>query len=200
MSLSPAIIDAMVASGCTVEQMAAVMKAALAGEEQRVADKRAKDAERQRRHRASRDVTVTECDSADSVTEPLSPAPNENNSNPHPHTPETHTPRERLDPFPMPEWCPSRQVWADLKANRKAKRLPNTPTAHAKLLRDIDSLSDDEWPPGRLLEAIVARGWAAAHDPRETRKPGNGQHPNNESRGGSTRSAAQIALERLHHS
>jgi hypothetical protein len=100
----------------------------------------------------------------------------------------------------MPVWCPNRQLWVDFKANRKAKRLPNTATAHAKLLRDIETLSDNDWPPGRLFEAIVARGWAAAHDPREASTPrnlenGRGRIPD---RGGSTRSAAELALARLH--
>src|SRR5690606_30179294 len=92
--------------------------------------------------------------------------------------PDGDTPRARkADPFPMPEWVLDPQHWTDLKANRKAKRLPNTPTAHAKFLRDIATLVDDEWPPGRLLEAIVGRGWAAAYDPRETRKPRNDRPP-----------------------
>lgn len=130
-------------------------------------------AERQARHRAkvkaeSEVVTVTRDVTRDTVTDPaLSPSPNENNSNPHPHTHPDNTPRARgADQFPRPEWA-STQLWADLKANRKAKRLPNTATAHAKFLRDIAALETDEWPPGRLLEAIVARGWAAAYDPRE---------------------------------
>lgn len=88
MSLSPAVIDALVAAGCTVEQLAAAMKASLAEHEHRAAEKRTKDAERQRKHRQrhalSRDVTVT---NGDSVTEPsLSLPPNENNSNPPTHT------------------------------------------------------------------------------------------------------------------
>lgn len=86
MSLTPAIIDAMVASGCTVEQMAAVMKAALSGDDARKADKRAKDAERQRRCRSnntskSRNVTVTNRDERDA------PPPNDIYSNPPPVTP-----------------------------------------------------------------------------------------------------------------
>lgn len=138
-------------------------------------------AERQARYRARKagksqadavtsDVTrdVTDGDAA-----PLALPPKDNNSNPPTHTPE-HTPRARkADDFPMPEFCRDEQTWRDFKANRKAKRLPCTPSAHAKLLRDIERLSDDEWPPGRLFEEIVARGWAAAHDPRETRKPSN---------------------------
>lgn len=85
-------------------------------------------------------------------------------------------------------------VWRDLKANRQRKRLANTATAHAKLCRDILAMADDEWPPGRLLEAIVARGWGAAYDPRE--KP-NDKRPANTNRGGSTASAAQLAMQRL---
>lgn len=173
MSLTAAMIDAMVASGCTPEQIAAVVKADMAERELRLTNKRAGDAERQRRHRASRNVTVTECDIEDAPS--LSRPPNENNSNPPTHThPDVTTRARKADPFPRPDWC-SEQIWNDLKANRKAKRLPNTASAHAKLLRDLEAMSDDDWPPGRLLEAIVARGWAAAYDPRENR---NDRPPN----------------------
>ena len=48
MSLSAAVIDALVAAGCTVEQLAAAVKADLAQGDAKAADKRAKDAERQR--------------------------------------------------------------------------------------------------------------------------------------------------------
>ena len=46
MSLSSAIIDAMVASGCTAEQLAAVVKADIAARETAANEKRGKDAER----------------------------------------------------------------------------------------------------------------------------------------------------------
>jgi hypothetical protein len=133
---------------------------------------RSKAAERQARYRARMkggDVTcdVTRDGNSDVTSPPLSRPPNENISNPPTHTPPDITTRAReADPFPKPDWA-DLQVWRDLKANRKAKRLPCTPTAHAKLLRDIGKMASDEWPPGRLLEAIVARGWAAAYDPRE---------------------------------
>jgi hypothetical protein len=58
-------ISAMVAAGCTPQQLEAVVCAHEAGEAQRLAEKRAKNAERQRRHRKSRDVTVTERDERD---------------------------------------------------------------------------------------------------------------------------------------
>lgn len=141
-----------------------------------ITTRREADRERQARRRHN----VTSRDAMDVTDTPaLSPSPNENNSNPHPHThPDNNPAHVRADPFPCPEFCEA-AVWRDFKANRKAKRLPNTPTAHAKLLRDIAALADPEWPPGRLMEAIVARGWAAAYDPRETRnaQPSRQQSP-----------------------
>lgn len=56
--------------------------------------------------------------------------------------------------------------WADLMANRKSKRLPNTATALKGILRDLAKFSDDEWPPGRIVEHAAERGWGAIFDPR----------------------------------
>jgi len=79
MSLSEAVIDALVATGVTVEQLAAAMKASLAEQGEKAAEKRAKDAERQRKSRSnraqSRNVTVTPRDTTDAP-------PNEYISNP----------------------------------------------------------------------------------------------------------------------
>ena len=74
MSLTPAMIDAMLSAGCTAEQIAAVVKADMLEREGQAVTKRTRDAERQRRHRhaVSRDVTVTACDS---VTNPSPPPP-----------------------------------------------------------------------------------------------------------------------------
>ena len=66
MSLSPAVLDAMLSAGCSAEQIVAVVKADMVERERAADERRAKDAERQRRHRASRDVTVTVCDEHDS--------------------------------------------------------------------------------------------------------------------------------------
>ena len=135
-----------------------------------VAEKRrAYDRERKRAAKLDRSTGIPP-ESAESTesaeSPPLSRPPNENKSNPPTHTPPDITTRARGGDFPCPDWAEA-GLWRDLKANRKAKRLPNTPTAHAKFLRDILALVDDDWPPGRLLEAIVGRGWAAAYDPRE---------------------------------
>jgi hypothetical protein len=60
-------ISAMVAAGCTPQQIEAVVLSHEAEQQQRLVDKRAKDAERQRKSRLSRSVTVTERDSQGQV-------------------------------------------------------------------------------------------------------------------------------------
>jgi len=86
MSLSAAVIDALVASGATVEQLAAAVKADLAEDEVRARSKREADAERQRKSRenrkASRNVTVTPRDTCDTSPEV---SPNDIYSNPLPN-------------------------------------------------------------------------------------------------------------------
>jgi hypothetical protein len=71
------------------------------------------------------------------------------------------------------------QHWNDLLANRKRKRLANTPTAYEGQLRAIAQLSDDEWPPGRLVQFAAERGWGAIFDPRSSGGP-NGQRASND--------------------
>ena len=191
MSIIATAVRHLLAAGVTGEALVeaiAEMEAAAPAPVDPVAEKRrAYDRERKAKARADAKSGGSPVESADITDKadaaPLALPPKDNNSNPPTHTPE-HTPRARgpwdahvsawLDwrkknPFPKPSWT-DEQTWRDFKANRKAKRLPCTPSAHARLLRDIERLSDDEWPPGRLFEEIVARGWAAAHDPRETRK------------------------------
>lgn len=73
---------------------------------------------------------------------------------------------EKANPFPRPVWAEV-SVWADFLTNRKLKRQPNTATAHKRFLNDVARLSNDEWPPPRLLEHAVAKGWAGIYDPRE---------------------------------
>lgn len=121
------------------------------------------------RHAASQNVTGddTVTPVTENVTAPLALSPNENNSNPHTHTPERVTPRSRK----APAWpCPAGvdpQHWADLMANRKTKRLTNTDTAYRGQLDKLAELSDEEWPPGRLVQHAAEKGWGAIHDPRD---------------------------------
>lgn len=175
------LMQALADAGAPMEAILIAVRA-LEEKDAELGRKRAIERDRKRRQRAKEqdtDGTVTgqsrDTDGTVTDTPSLSLPPNENNSNPPTHThPDVTTRARKADPFPRPDWC-SEQIWNDLKANRKAKRLPNTASAHAKLLRDLEAMSDDDWPPGRLLEAIVARGWAAAYDPRENR---NDRPPN----------------------
>lgn len=169
------LMQAMADAGAPMEAILIAVRAIEAAQDC-IEQKRAVERDRKRRQRERDNHGTVTGQSQDSpVPPPLSRPPNENNSNPPTHTPPDVTTRARkADPFPKPEWC-SEQIWNDLKANRKAKRLPNTASAHAKLIRDLTAMADDDWPPGRLLEAIVARGWAAAYDPRDSR---NDRPPN----------------------
>lgn len=129
-----------------------------------------------RRNEASQTSLTVTCDESD-VSPSLSRPPNENNSNPPTHTHPEETPRARkADPFPCPAWCEP-NVWADLKRNRKTKRLTNTETAHRRFVADVLAMADDDWPPGKLVEAIAAKGWGGAHDPREDTPPNDRRHP-----------------------
>lgn len=68
------------------------------------------------------------------------------------------------DQFPKPDWADA-QVWADFMFNRKKAK--NTATAFKGFLTDIAKLANDEWPPGRLLEYAVAKGWMGIYQPKE---------------------------------
>lgn len=161
-----------------VAEVALALARATASQEA-IEKRRSADRERQSRRRdnvTSRDITldtVTACDT------PLSPAPflspHTPQTNPHPHTPVSITPRARgAKPFDV---CPDgvdAAHWRDFLANRRAKRLPNTETAYHGVLRKLAELVNDEWPPGRLMQAIVEKGWASIHDPRNEQEFQNG--------------------------
>lgn len=71
MSVTPEMIDAMIAAGLTREQMATLMKASLAQAEAEKAEKRAKAAAKKRRQRAG--VTAVTSPSGNTECPPLSP-------------------------------------------------------------------------------------------------------------------------------
>jgi hypothetical protein len=70
------------------------------------------------------------------------------------------------DPYPRPDGIDPAH-WRDFLINRRRRQLANTASAHGRLLRDLDRLADDEWPPGRLLAHAAAAGWGGIYDPRE---------------------------------
>lgn len=62
----------------------------------------------------------------------------------------------------------SLQVWTDFLANRKRKRLGNTPTAWKSFLDDLSRISMSSGiPPPKLIEHAAAKGWGGIYDPRE---------------------------------
>jgi hypothetical protein len=88
--------------------------------------------------------------------------------------------------FPMLD-CTDPATWADFLKNRKAKRLPNTASAHRKLETDLAGMvARTGWPPGQVFAACVAKGWGAIYDPRD-RDDGNGKQANRQTGGGGDR-------------
>ncbi|WP_322612201.1 hypothetical protein, partial [Sphingomonas desiccabilis] len=49
--------------------------------------------------------------------------------------------------------------WAGFIDHRKAKRNALTPRAYQLLVAKLAEHASDEWPPGRLVDLIVERGW-----------------------------------------
>lgn len=142
--------------------------------EEAIEKRRANDRERQaRRNVNSREVTLDHVQPTE-----VPPAPNKSPPDPQKLTPTPASPpetRARGGPFPCPEGV-NPDHWRDFLANRKTKRLTNTPTAYRQALKALETLSDDEWPPGRIVEFAAAAGWAAIHDPRTSyRTTGNGR-------------------------
>lgn len=71
--IAPEVLDALLKAGATADMIVAAVKADGALDEAKIDARRAKDAERQRRHRMSRDVTVTACDVTDDPFPPCAP-------------------------------------------------------------------------------------------------------------------------------
>lgn len=182
-----------------IEEVAMELARAKVAEEA-IDQRRSKDRERQQAHRRN----VTSRYAAD-VTQEASPLSSPPKVPPDPQkitpplTPQPTTGEKRArEPFPRPEWADP-QVWADLLANRRKKNLANTASAHRKLLADIDRLTDADWPPGRVLEAAVSRGWGAIYagckdddDGRTNGKPMGGHQPGSEGLGVTARAAIAV--------
>jgi hypothetical protein len=156
MSLSAAVIDALVATGATVEQLAAAMKADLAEAEQRLAEKRAKDAARQRKSRLSRAVTVTPCDTTDAP-------PNDIYSNPPPPS-ETKVSsggkRCRAKPtFELPKIIPT-ELWEAFEQTRRVKKKPLTDFGRKQLVGKLESIAAAGWN----IEDVMTKAIIGQHD------------------------------------
>jgi hypothetical protein len=106
--MTPETIDAMLAAGATAEVIAAAWKSEITAQMKVTEQRRAKDSERQRRHRESRDVTVTNGDAANVTSDPVTPSLDKTD----PQTP------KKTKPNPSPPYSPP----ASLK---RGTRLPD---------------------------------------------------------------------------
>lgn len=169
MSLTVAALEILVAKGLSAADILDVARALDVRKDPTAAER-----QRRRRERlaeadgAGEDchaVTVTRDVTRDETPTPDKSPPNPQKLTPTPgeHTRETRTRGSRA--FPCPEGV-NPQHWADFLANRNRKRLANTPTAYRAQLAKLDELSDDEWPPDRIVQFAAARGWGAFFDPR----------------------------------
>jgi len=104
MSLT-AIVEALVSTGSTPEQILAVVRAHESMRDKKELEKRERDRERQRRHRMSRDVTVTNSDKRDAP--PLSGANGFSDSSFPPNSPPKENPSyegQKKNPQNFAEW------------------------------------------------------------------------------------------------
>lgn len=198
------LIEAGTPAALVAEVAMLAARADAAGEA--IEKRRAVDRDRQtrRRHATSRDITLDSVTTRDITDEPspspppllppqtppITPPPL-----PHPEEFNASTRKARASAWPCPEGVDP-QHWADVMANRKSKRLANTPTALAGILRDIEKFADEEWPPGRIVEHAAERGWGAIFDPRPQNGNRNGKRPDHQRSRGNGFLDAVIDAER----
>lgn len=181
--IDASVLRALQAAGATTDMIIAAVEADAAIESARREKKRAGNRERQRRFREAHNADnalhdVTERDERDVSPHEVSSSPL-SSSEPKGSS-ENNTLRARkAEPFPRPEWA-DEAVWRDFLANRKRKRMTNSPTAYRQFLGDLDRLADDEWPPGRLLELAAGKGWGSINRPDQDNRNGHRQYRNDD--------------------
>jgi hypothetical protein len=169
-SLSAAVIDALVANGVTVEQLAAAVKADLAEGEGRIKAKREKDAARQRKSRMSRGVTVTRRDATDAPpNEVISNPPVSSEPEGSPETPTTpHSSNGKTAPVSPEQVIEAWNVMADGAGVPKAKMTPERQRKLRSFVRrhPIDDITEAIWavPRSPFLCGENDRGWKAGID------------------------------------
>jgi len=70
--------------------------------------------------------------------------------------------------------------WAGFIVHRLAKRQPLTPRAYDLLVGKLAKSSSDEWPPGRIIDTIVERGWIAFEIDWILKGISNGKRPHHD--------------------
>jgi len=172
MSLA-ATVDAMAEAGCTPQQIAAVVRAHCAAEDEKTAQRRAKDADRQRKSREardamSRDVTVTSCDTIGHPVTECDEAPAYSNNHARADG-NRDLPSEDISlktnsfgiskkPEAIVEILSAvvpEETARELIAHRRAIKSPLTAGAAKGLAKNLASYSD----PKAGAEAMMANGW-----------------------------------------
>lgn len=173
MSLSASVIDALVAAGATVEQLAAAVKADLAEEAQRRAEKRAKDAARQRKSRSSRNVTVTPCDDADAPPNDIYSKPPEPSEAKASSGSKTRKRASRTVSIQVPEWMPA-EPWLAMVAMRERMhpKVQWSEDAAKGIVEKVAELRAEGHCPAKLLRKAVVSSWRTVFPGDDTRATG----------------------------
>lgn len=148
-------VRAMAAASCSAEQIAAVVEAHEAAAMKAVVERRAKDAERKRKSRASemsRGQPVTDADGADKSSPEVSPQ-RDINQTPLPNPSKSSLRSDSASKI-------LREVLSDetadeLTAHRKAKRSPLTVGAAKGLVKAFKDFGN----PEEAAREMMARGW-----------------------------------------
>lgn len=160
MTISPAVLDAMLAAGCSAEQIVAAVKADLAETEVKREAKRANNAERQQRFRDRRKGkkearnTNNASNALRGVTPPIERI----------HTPQsdfspdgekqTAARKKRAEPSRPADVSP--QVWSDFLAMRRRMRADVSETVISGFRREADRVG---WPLEQAISECVVRNW-----------------------------------------
>lgn len=163
MSLTGGHLDALLAAGATAEQIVALVKADMAEREEATRLRRSKDAARQRRHRESRDVTVTNADKRDT---PPDGSPKDIYQTP------SLAPRGKTEAkassknFVLPADIPAEQ-WAGFEDMRRRMKKPLSDRARSLAVTELRRLRDEEgWPPGEVLNHCVMNSYQGIFPPK----------------------------------
>lgn len=198
--MTPEALDALVAAGATAEMIVAAVKADMVADETRKVERRAKDAERQRKsrtnrrgHGKSRGVTVTECD-------PL----NEYISKPVPSETKVSSGSEKRargqkSQIEIPDWIP-RESWDGWQAMRRGKGAKTEGRAITLAIGELEKLRRDGHDPGAVLDQSTLKNWTGLFplkDAQNGRLPATGTFRPEPAMDLKRRAEAELAAESL---
>jgi hypothetical protein len=145
MNLNSAALKIMAAKGLSLEDVAEIVAANEQSRDPTAAD-------RMRNMRAR--------NKAKAVTRNVTPEPPNDN---------TLTPGSEAKASSPFSKCPEGvdpKHWADFLRIRKKKGCVDSETAYAAVIRDLETFSDNDWPPGRLVQRSAENNWAKIVNPR----------------------------------